>query len=83
MRDIIGSIESECRRYKGLGDGALRQLKDTELCVPRPGENGNSVAVLVWHLAGNLKSRFTDFLTSDGETPWRNRDSEFETREVT
>ena len=41
------------------------------------------MAILVWHLAGNLKSRFTDFLSSDGEKPWRRRDSEFASRKVT
>jgi Protein of unknown function (DUF1572) len=79
MREIISSIEGEWRRYKAIGEGALRQLGDDELGRSGPGE-GNSVAIIVWHLAGNLKSRFTDFLTSDGEKPWRNRDTEFEAR---
>jgi hypothetical protein len=79
MRDIISSIEGEWRRYKALGEGAIRQLRDDELGKSGPGE-GNSVAIVVWHVAGNLKSRFTDFLTSDGEKLWRNRDSEFEPR---
>ena len=42
-----------------------------------------SIAVICWHVAGNLRSRFTDFLTSDGEKPWRHRDEEFESRQVT
>ena len=42
----------------------------------------NSIAVLVWHISGNLKSRFTDFLTTDGEKPWRRRDEEFVARGV-
>jgi len=79
MRDVISSIEGEWRRYKALGEGALRQLRDDELGKSGTGE-GNSVAILVWHIAGNLKSRFTDFLSSDGEKPWRNRDSEFQAR---
>jgi hypothetical protein len=79
MRDIISSIEGEWRRYKALGEGAIRQLRDEELGRSGPGE-GNSVAVIVWHLTGNLKSRFSDFLTSDGEKPWRHRDSEFQPR---
>ena len=79
MRDVISSIEGEWRRYKALGEGALRQLRDEELGKSGPGE-GNSVATIVWHIAGNLKSRFTDFLGSDGEKPWRNRDSEFQAR---
>jgi hypothetical protein len=76
MRDIISSIEGEWRRYKALGEGALRQLRDDELGKSGPG-GGNSVAIIVWHIAGNLKSRFSDFLNSDGEKAWRNRDSEF------
>jgi hypothetical protein len=79
MRQIVSSIEAEWRRYKALGEGAIRQLKDDEIGRSGPGEN-NSVAVIVWHIAGNLKSRFTDFLTADGEKPWRHRDSEFEPR---
>lgn len=82
MRDVIASIETEFRRYKGLGDGAIQQLTDDELS--RAGsEGGNSVAVLVWHLSGNFASRFTDFLTTDGEKPWRRRDEEFDERRVT
>jgi hypothetical protein len=82
MRDVLASIETEFRRYKGLGDGAIQQLADAELS--RAGsDGGNSVAVLVWHLSGNLASRFTDFLTTDGEKPWRHRDEEFHDRQVT
>jgi len=76
MRQIVSSIESEWRRYKALGEGAFRQLRDDEIGKSGPG-NGNSIAVIVWHIAGNLKSRFSDFLTSDGEKPWRHRDNEF------
>jgi len=78
MREILASIEGEFRRYKKLGDGAIEQLRDDELA--KGPEGGNSAAVLVWHLSGNLKSRFTDFLTSDGEKPWRRRDEEFRNR---
>jgi hypothetical protein len=82
MRDVLASLETEFRRYKGLGDGAIQQLTDEELS--RAGsEGGNSVAVLVWHLSGNFASRFTDFLTTDGEKPWRHRDEEFDNRPVT
>src|SRR4030095_14140043 len=82
MRDIIASIEGEFRRYKVLADQAIDQLADHELSMLGPGE-GNSIVIIAWHLSGNLKSRFTDFLTSDGEKPWRNRDEEFESRKVT
>jgi hypothetical protein len=81
MRDLIESIRGEYERYKSLGDGAVRQVSDDELS--QPGPNGSSsLAVVCWHLSGNLRSRFTDFLTSDGEKPWRNREEEFDDRVV-
>jgi hypothetical protein len=79
MREIVSSIEGEWRRYKVLGERALDQTRDDELERRGPG-NGNSIAVIVSHIAGNLKSRFTEFLTTDGEKPWRDRDREFESR---
>ena len=82
MRQVVASIEGEYRRYKALGEGAFKQLKESELTLTAPGE-GNSVTTLVWHISGNLASRFTDFLASDGEKPWRDRESEFTRREVT
>ena len=81
VRTVVSSIEAEYRRYKRLGDESLRQL-DAEALVRRPPGDGNSVAAIVWHIAGNLRSRFTDFLTTDGEKPWRDRESEFEARDV-
>jgi hypothetical protein len=65
------------RHYKQLGDGALAQCPDERLTATLDRES-NSVAILVKHLAGNMRSRWTDFLTSDGEKPDRDRDSEFE-----
>ncbi len=82
MRDVVESIEAEYRRYKALGDAAIAQLRDHELSQEPPG-NGNAIAAIVWHIAGNFASRFTDFRTSDGEKPTRDRDSEFVPREVT
>jgi uncharacterized damage-inducible protein DinB len=81
MRDIVGSIELEFQRYKALGEGALKQLRDEELAA-RAQPTANSAATLVWHMAGNLQSRFTDFLASDGEKPWRQREEEFAERHV-
>jgi hypothetical protein len=69
------------RYYKKLGDGALAQCPD-ELLTRALGPDENSIAILVKHLAGNMRSRFTDFLTSDGEKPDRDRDSEFEAPEA-
>jgi uncharacterized damage-inducible protein DinB len=76
MRQIVGSIEGEYRRYKKLGEAAIEQLSDEQLSLANASA-GNSIATLVWHISGNLESRFTDFLQSDGEKPWRNRDDEF------
>ena len=67
----------QLRGHKRLAEGAIAQLKDEELFVVLDPES-NSVAVLVKHLAGNMRSRFTDFLISDGEKPDRHRDQEFE-----
>ncbi|HVG28171.1 MAG TPA: DUF1572 family protein [Pyrinomonadaceae bacterium] len=64
------------RNYKKLGDGAIRQLADEELFRALDPEM-NSVALNVKHMAGNMRSRWTDFLTTDGEKPDRDRDSEF------
>jgi hypothetical protein len=65
------------RGYRRLGEGAMAQVSDEQLFVQLDPES-NSIAVIVRHLNGNMKSRFTDFLVSDGEKPWRNRDQEFE-----
>jgi len=65
------------RYYKKLGERALDQVADDQLLCARD-EECNSLAVIVKHLAGNMRSRWTDFLTTDGEKPNRNRDSEFE-----
>jgi uncharacterized damage-inducible protein DinB len=81
MRQIVGSIEGEYRRYKTLGEGAIAQLTDEQLFQVSC-SGGNSIATLVWHISGNLVSRFTDFLESDGEKPWRDRDAEFLHRTV-
>ena len=74
-RTLLPLIEAEFVRYRLLGERALRQVRPEELLVR--GEGDNSVAILVWHVAGNLESKFTDLLTTDGEKPWRDRDSEF------
>jgi Protein of unknown function (DUF1572) len=82
VRDLIDSISGEYQRYRALAEAAIEQLTEPELSLP--GANGgNSMAALVWHVAGNLESRFTDFRTSDGEKPWRDRDDEFAPRAVT
>jgi hypothetical protein len=64
------------RYYKKLAEDAMAQATDQELTTVLDGEM-NSIALVVKHMAGNMRSRWTDFLTSDGEKPDRNRDSEF------
>lgn len=81
MRDMVEAISGEYLRYKALADGALAQVEERHLCVPGPNA-GNSLAIIVWHVSGNLASRFTDLLTSDGEKPWRRREEEFSQRTV-
>jgi len=66
------------RMYKKLGERAMAQCPDEALVATLDGES-NSIAHIVKHLAGNMRSRWTDFLTSDGEKPDRHRDTEFET----
>ena len=72
---ISGSI-SAFRSNKGFADKAISQLSDDKLHVALD-PNTNSIAVIMKHVAGNLLSRWTDFLTTDGEKSWRNRDEEF------
>lgn len=82
MTSIIESIRAEYMRYKALAEGAIDQLSDAEISAQVP-NGANSVAVICWHVSGNFSSRFTDFLTSDGEKPWRQREEEFQDRTVT
>ncbi len=63
--------------YKTLGEKAIAQISD-EALYQMPDEKSNSISVIVKHLHGNMLSRWTDFLTTDGEKEWRDRDSEFE-----
>ena len=81
-KGMIASTRAEFLRYKVLGEKAIAQLDETQLSTT-PAGGGNSIAVICWHVSGNLRSRFTDFLASDGEKPWRKRDEEFEPRTVT
>lgn len=82
MSPHVEAIADEFTRYKALGEAAIAQLGDEEL-VATASDGGNSIVAIVWHLAGNLESRFTDFRTTDGEKPWRDRDDEFVLRTVT
>lgn len=75
QRTFDAAIET-FRSQKTLAESAIAQLNDEQL-RRAPDANTSSVAVIMKHMAGNLLSRFTDFLTTDGEKPWRDRDSEF------
>jgi uncharacterized damage-inducible protein DinB len=73
---------TEYNRYRALGEKSMSQISDDALnALPEP--ESNSIAMIVRHISGNFASRFTDFLTADGEKPWRDRDGEFATRQYT
>ena len=72
----IDDVRAIFRYYKKLADGAVAQISDADLTRTLDPEM-NSIAIVMKHMAGNMLSRWTDFLTSDGEKPTRNRDGEF------
>src|SRR5262249_46638768 len=74
--DYLPDIVFSFRKYKDMAEKAFRQVKD-EHFFKKPGENSNSIAIIIKHVAGNLRSRWTDFLTTDGDKPGRSRDDEF------
>ena len=80
MTDIAAMYIDEAfrslRGHKRLADGAMAQISDEQFFA-LPDAESNSVAIIVKHMAGNMRSRFTDFLTTDGEKPDRDRDHEF------
>jgi uncharacterized protein DUF1572 len=76
VNDVLADLRHEFVRHKGMADRAIAQLDDVEF-FRRPGTLVNPVALIVKHLAGNLVSRWTDLLTTDGEKPSRDRDGEF------
>ena len=73
----LDSVRKQFLYYKTLGEKTFNQLTSEQLFVAL-NDNTNSIAVIVKHLSGNMLSRWTDFLTTDGEKEWRNRDAEFE-----
>jgi uncharacterized damage-inducible protein DinB len=73
---MIDTFRSEFLRYKALAERAIAQLPD-DVLASTAADGSNSIAIICQHVSGNLRSRFTDFLTSDGEKPWRQRDEEF------
>src|SRR3954471_8104605 len=79
---MISDFVDEYRRYRLIGEKAIAQVSDDALNA-LPQADANSIAMIVRHVGGKLASRFTGFLTEDGEKPWRERDAEFETRDYT
>jgi hypothetical protein len=73
---MIADFTAEFRKYRQMAEKAIAQVSDDALNQVPTGD-ANSIGMLVRHISGNLRSRFTDFLTADGEKPWRNRDDEF------
>ena len=77
MEAYLNYAKKEFHRYKALGEKTFVQLKDEDLFW-RYNDDSNSIANIVNHLSGNMLSRWTDFLTTDGEKNWRNREAEFD-----
>lgn len=76
-QEYIESVRKQFEYYKMLGEKTIAQLSDEQL-LWKYNEESNSIAAIVKHLWGNMCSRWTDFLTTDGEKEWRNREAEFE-----
>lgn len=76
-KNYLESVTKQFLYYKTIGEKAMEQLEPEQLFVS-VNEDTNSIATIVKHLSGNMLSRWTDFLTTDGEKEWRNRDEEFE-----
>lgn len=76
MEGFIKNLIKRFNTYKELGDKSLAVVDEDDIHF-RPNEESNSIASIIQHLHGNMQSRFTNFLTEDGEKPWRKRDDEF------
>jgi hypothetical protein len=81
-KSFLQSAIKRLSYYKDLGDKTFAQLSDADFHF-KPNEESNSIAIIIQHTAGNMLSRWTDFLTTDGEKEWRNRDVEFEDQDLT
>ncbi len=78
--EFLRTVKDTFQRYKTMGDSTFAQLETSDFHFLPEGES-NSIAVIIQHISGNLTSRFTDFLISDGEKPERERDNEFKKKE--
>jgi len=81
-KEFIGSAIKRLKYYKELGDKTFTQLNDWDFHY-QPNNESNSIAIIIQHMAGNMQSRWTNFLTEDGEKEWRQRDDEFEIHNYT
>lgn len=79
---FLESVIKRFKEYRTLGEKSFAQLHEDEMHFA-PNEASNSIAVIIQHMQGNMLSRWTNFLTEDGEKPWRNRDDEFELHRFT
>jgi Protein of unknown function (DUF1572) len=82
MENFLSDCIKRFEYYKQLGDKTFEQLSDADMNF-LPSEESNSIAIIVQHLYGNMLSRFTNFLTEDGEKEWRKRDNEFLQQQLT
>ncbi len=80
--DFLAVVLGEFRKYKKMAEKVFDQLEDQDFYYV-PDEESNSIAVIIKHMAGNMRSRWTDFLTTDGEKPDRHRDTEFVEQDMT
>lgn len=81
-KEILPNLIKRLRYYKELGDKTFEQLEDKDF-IFQPSSDSNSIAIIIQHLYGNAMSRWTNFLTEDGEKEWRKRDAEFEVMNAT
>jgi hypothetical protein len=79
--EFLQSVINRVNYYKALGDKTFAQLEEFEFHF-QPNAGSNSIALIIQHMAGNMLSRWTDFLDLDGEKDWRNRDTEFEEQQL-
>lgn len=79
--EFLQALSKRFKTYKDLGDKTFAQLSEQDFFY-QPSPESNSIAVIIQHIYGNAMSRFTNFLTEDGEKDWRRRDAEFETMQV-
>ena len=79
--ELLSSWIKRFKEYKTLGDKTFTQLTDEEM-HHQPNDASNSIAIIIQHMNGNMLSRWTNFLTEDGEKEWRKRDEEFEVHSV-